>query len=122
MPFCSATWAIAVVCPESKAPTKSLGAVADQLLGAGARGIDVRFGIAVNDGEFRQAKRLEDRRRDIDAALAILADAGLVAGTRQNHANLQRAALGAHDIERRGSGNECGRSGAGGKGAARDAH
>ena len=56
---------------------QELRAVADELFGARARGIDVRFGVGVHDRELRQAERLEDRRRNIDAALTILADAGL---------------------------------------------
>ena len=39
--------------------------------------------------------------RDVDAALAVLADAGLKARARQDHADLQRAALGAQDCRAR---------------------
>ena len=89
---------------------QELRAVADQLFGARARGIDVRFGVAVHDRKIGQAHGLEDRRRDVDAALAILADAGLKARARQQHADLQRAALRAHDGRR-------GKSSGGGGGA-----
>ena len=51
-------------------------------------------------------------RRKLDAAEAVLADAGLRAGARQQHADLQRAALRAHD---RGRGEERGRGGGAGK-------
>ena len=74
---------------------QELRAFADQLLGAGARGVDVRFGVGVHDREVGQTQRLQDRRSDVDAALAILPDAGLQAGARQQHADFQRAALGA---------------------------
>ena len=40
--------------------------------------------------ERRQAEVLEDGRGDVDAALAVLADAGLEAGARQQHADLER--------------------------------
>ena len=92
---------------------QELRAVADHLFSARAGGIDIRFGVDVHDRELGQAERLEDRRRNIDAELTSLADAGLQAGTRQQHADLQRAALGAHDIERRDAGNKCGGAGAG---------
>ena len=69
---------------------QKLRAVADQLFGAGARGVDVRFGVGVHDRELGQAQRLQDRGRDVDAALAVLADAGLQARARQQHADLQR--------------------------------
>ena len=121
MPFCSATWAMAVVCPESKAPTRSW---APSLISFSARERAVstfELGVAVHDGEIGQAHRFEDPRRDIDAALAILADAGLQAGTRQQHADLERAALGAHDVERRDAGHQTGGPDAGGKSAACEA-
>ena len=47
--------------------------------------------------EVGQAEVLEDRRRDLDAALAVLADAGLRARARQQHADLEGAALRPHD-------------------------
>ena len=90
---------------------QELRSVADQLFGAGARGVDVRFGIGVHDREIGQAERLQDRGGDVDAALAILADTGLQAGARQQHADLQRAALGAH--HRRCGEHGGGRGGAG---------
>ena len=112
---------MAVVCPESKAPTRSW---APSLISFSARARAVstfELGVDADDSEFGHAQRFEDRRRDIDAELTILADAGLQAGTRQQHADLERAALGAHDIERRDAGNECGGTGAGGKSATCDA-
>ena len=69
--------------------------------------------------ELGQAKLLEDAGRDVDAALAVLADAGLDARTRQQHADLQGGALRAQD-RRRGDERGCG-GGAGGEAAARDA-
>ena len=96
---------------------QKLGAVADHLFRPGAGGIDIRFGVDADDSELGQAERFEDRRRHIDAALTVLADAGLEAGPRQQHADLQWAALGAHDVERRHAGNECGGTGARGKSA-----
>jgi hypothetical protein len=56
--------------------------------------------------KIRQTHRLEDRRRDVGAALAVLADAGLDTRARQQHADLQRSALSTEDGgrgERRGS-------------------
>ena len=53
---------------------------------------------------------------DIDAALAVLADAGLKAGPRQDHADFERAAGSAHDGGRRNGRGGCG--GAGEKAAA----
>ena len=112
MPFCSATCAIAVLCPESKAPTRSCAPSRDQLLGARTRHVDVGLGVGVHDLKLGQAQFLEDRRRDVDAALAVLADAGLRARTRQQDADLQRSALRAHDIERSGACDERGGAGA----------
>ena len=77
MPFCSATCAMAVLCAGIEGADQELRALADQLLGARARDIDVGFGVGVHDLQRRQAEVLEDARRDIDAALAVLADAGL---------------------------------------------
>ena len=59
---------------------QELRAVVDQLLGARARHLDVGLGVGVHDREIGQAEVLEDRRRDVDAALAVLPDAGLGAG------------------------------------------
>ena len=56
-----------------------LCAFADQLLGARAGDVDIGFGVGVDDLERRQAHVLEDAGGDIDAALAVLADAGLIA-------------------------------------------
>ena len=112
MPFCSATCAIASDWPESKAPTRQLRAVADHFRGARARRLDTRFGVAVHDRKVRQTHRFQDRRRNSDAALAILADASLKARPRQQHADLQRAVLRAHDCG--------GGDGGGGRGGNRD--
>ena len=71
MPFCSATWAIAVVWPESKAPIRSW---APSLISRSARARAVstfELGVAVHNREIRQTHRLQDRRRDVDAALAV---------------------------------------------------
>ena len=118
MPFCSATWAIAVDCPESKAPTRSCAPSADQLLGTRARHLDVGLGVGVHELQAGQTELLQDARRDVDAALAVLPDAGLGAGARQQYADLQGSALRSQDG---GRGNESGGGGrAGGKLAARD--
>ena len=85
---------------------QQLRALADQPLGARARDLDVGFGVAVHDGEVRQAQVLEDAGGDLDAALAVLADAGLHARARQQHADLQGRALRAADAERRGAGEQ----------------
>ena len=49
---------------------------------------------------------LENAGGDIDAALAVLADAGLEARARQQHADFERRALRAADVERRGAGDK----------------
>ena len=87
---------------------QKLSTVADHLLGAGAGDIDIRFGIAVDDREFGQAHGFEDRRRDVDAALAVLADTGLEARARQQDTDFQRTTRRAHD---RGRGERGGRRG-----------
>ena len=56
---------------------QQLRAVADQLLGAGAGHLDVGFGVGVHDLQRRQPEILEEPGGDVDAALAVLADAGL---------------------------------------------
>ena len=87
---------------------EQLRALADQPLGARARDLDVGLGVGVHDGEVGQAEVLEDAGGDVDAALAVLADAGLHAGARQQHADLQRRALRAADAERSGAGKQSG--------------
>ncbi len=79
MPFCSATWAIALLCRNRRRPS---GAARhrDQLLGARARDLDVGLGVGAHDFEFGQADALEDRVRQLDAAEAVLADPRLCAG------------------------------------------
>ena len=89
---------------------QKLRAVGDQLLGARARDLDVGLGVGVHDLQVGQAEVLEDRTGELDAAVAVLADAGLRAGARQQHADLERAALRAHD---RGRGERGGGGGAG---------
>ena len=69
---------------------QKLSAVADHLLGARAGDIDLGFGVAVHDLKLGQAELLEQPGGDIDAALAILADAGLIARARQQHADFKR--------------------------------
>ena len=100
---------------------QELGAVVDQLLGAGARDLHVGLGVGVHDRELGQAELLEDRRRDLDAALAVLADARLRARARQQDADLERAALRAQDVERRGAREQSGGADGGRDGAAGDA-
>ena len=79
MPLCSATWAIASGLAGIEGADQELRAVADHFRRPGARRLDARFGVAVHDRKLGQAQGFQDRRRDGDAALAILADAGLKA-------------------------------------------
>ena len=72
-------------------------ALANQLFGVLACDINTRLCIGVHDRYIGQPQRLENLGRDVNAALVILAIAGLEARTRQKHANLQRTALGSHD-------------------------
>ena len=60
MPFCSATWAMAVVWPELKAPIRSWAPSPISFLGARTGDIDIGLGIGVHDFQFRQAELLED--------------------------------------------------------------
>ncbi len=83
---------------------EELRALGDQALGARARDVDVRLGIAVHDVEAGQAELGQHLGRDLDAAMAILADARLHARARQEHAHAQPLRLRTHDAERR----ECG--------------
>jgi hypothetical protein len=62
-----------------------------------------------------QAEVLEDAGGDLDAALAVLADAGLHARAGQQHADLQAGALGAADTEGARPREHAGRADAGGK-------
>ena len=55
------------------------------------------LGVAVHNIELGQAERFKDRRGDIGATLAILADRGLEPGLGQQHADFERAPLGADD-------------------------
>ena len=87
MPLCSATCAIASDWPEFEGSDQELRAVADHLCRPGARRLDAQFGVAIHDRKLGQAHRFQDRRRNGDAALAILADAGLKARPRQQHAD-----------------------------------
>ena len=121
MPFCSATCAIAVLWPESKAPTSSC-APSPISFSARERATSTLVSVsAFMICELGQAEVLEDAGGDLDAALAILADAGLHARARQQHADLQLGALRAHDIERRGAGDEARGAEPGGEAAARQA-
>ncbi len=76
--------------PGVEGADQQLRALADQLLGARAGDLDVGFGVGVHDLERRQTEVLEEAGGDIDAALAILADTGLEAGARQQHADFER--------------------------------
>ena len=100
---------------------QKLGAFVDQLLGLRASDLNVGLGVAVHDLQRWQARILEQAGSDVDAALAILTDAGLEARTRQQHADLQRRALRAPDAERRGAGDDTGGTKTDREGAARDA-
>ena len=79
---------------------QQLRALADQPLGARAGHLDVGLRVGIHDGEIRQPQALEDARGDVDPALAVLADAGLHARARQQHADLQGGTLGAPDAGR----------------------
>ena len=97
MPFCSATCAIAVLCPESKAPISSC---APSAISFSARERATSTLVSVSAFMICRSGRpsvLQDRPGKLDAAEAVLADAGLRAGARQQHADLERAALRADD-------------------------
>ena len=97
MPFCSATCAIAVLWPESKAPTSSC---APSAISFSARARATSTLVSVSAFMICRSGRprsLRSRAGNLDAAVAVLADAGLRAGARQQHADLERAALRAHD-------------------------
>src|SRR4030095_17224155 len=79
---------------------QDLRTLADQFLGPRAGDIDVGFGIAIHDLEGRHAEILEDTGCNIDAALAVLADAGLETRAREQHADFQGSALRAHNVKR----------------------
>ncbi len=66
-----------------------VGAVADHLLGLGARDVGARFGVDVHQ-LHRHAHVGEDRHGEVAAALAGLADEGEEAGARQEDADLDR--------------------------------
>ena len=114
---------MAEAAPESNGPLEHVATVGDQALGAGARGIDV--GLEIDDDDLDRlgiADLLEQRRGDIGAALAGLADTGLHPGQRQDHADLQRSALRTSDVERCGTGEQSGGACTGGEAAAGNAH
>src|SRR5690606_13273069 len=64
--------------------------------------------VAVHDLEAREPELFQNARGDIDAAVAVLADAGLVARAGQQHADLERCALRTADAERCGAGKQAG--------------
>ena len=97
---------------------QTLGAFVDHLFGLGTGDLHVRFRVAAHDLKVRHADVLEDAAGDVDTALAILADAGKNARTRQQHADFQRGALTADDVERRGAGKNAGGTETSGEGAA----
>jgi hypothetical protein len=89
---------------------------------ARARGIHIGFEIDDDDlDRLGIADLLEQRRGDVGAALAGLADAGLDARERKDHADLQRSPLRAYDVERRGAGEHSDGAGASGEAAAGNA-
>jgi hypothetical protein len=100
---------------------QKLGTFVDQLFGLRAGDLDVRLGVGIHDLKAGLTDILENAGCDIDAALAILADEGLNARTRQQHTDFQRRALRPADVERRGTGNDACGAETGGEGAARDA-
>ncbi len=79
---------------------QQLRAVGDQLLGARAGHLDIGLGVGVHELKLAEPDVLEDRIGQLDAAETVLADAGLRARARQQHADFQRAALRAHDRRR----------------------
>jgi hypothetical protein len=107
--------------PGIESADQKLRTVPNQLFRPSTRGLDVRFGIGVRNREIGHTQRLQDRRRDVDAQLTTLTDAGLQTGARQLHADFERSTLSADDIERRDAGNERGSARAGGKVATGDA-
>ena len=76
---------------------QKLRAVCDQFLGARARNVDIGLCVGVHDLQFGQPNVLKDRTGQLDAAEAILPDAGLIARARQQHADFERSALRAQD-------------------------
>src|SRR6478672_10433463 len=105
-PFCSATCAMAEAAPESNGPLSMLQPSAIRR-SARARGIDI--GFEIDDDNLDRlgiADLLEQRRGDVGAALAGLADTGLHPRQRQDHADFQRPALRTPDVERCGAGEQ----------------
>ena len=98
---------------------EQLRALSDQPLGARPGDLHVGLGVGVHDGEVGQAQALENGGRDLDAALAVLADAGLHARARQQHADLQGSPLRAPDLEGRGGGEQARGANPCGEGASR---
>jgi hypothetical protein len=77
-----------------------LRTIADQFLRARAGDIYARLGIAIHDLKRRHAEIIEDPGSNIDAALAVLANAGLRARAWEKHTHFQGGTLGAQNIER----------------------
>jgi hypothetical protein len=100
MPRCSATCAMAPLRRNRTAPTSSCAPSLDQPLGARARDVDVGLGVGVHDVERRQPEIGEHLDAHLDATVAVLADAGLHARARQQHADAQSLRLRADDTER----------------------
>ena len=92
---------------------------------AKSQGVDVVVGVVETHGRKETEELLKDfeilprkpiiyhghtlTEFDIDAALAVLGDAGLEPGARQQHADFETGALRAHDVEGRGAGDKsCG--------------
>ena len=103
-------------------PAEHVATVCDQPFGARARGIDI--GFEIDDDNLDRlgiADLLEQRRGDIGAALAGLADTGLHPRQRQDHADFQRPALRTPDVERCGAGEQTGGACTGGEAAAGNA-
>ena len=99
---------------------QKLRTIADQFFGPRSRHLHVGFGIGVHDSELGKAELLEDRRRQLDAALTILPDARLGSRARQQNADLERSTLCTREVARRG-GEQSGGPGAYGKAAAGEA-
>ena len=121
MPFCSATWAIAVVWPESKAPTRSC---APSLISFSARARATSTLVSVSAFMIARSGRprsLKIAVRDLDAALAVLPMLACAPERGSSTPTFSGAALRADDVERRGAGEHSGGAGAGGEGAAGDA-
>ena len=70
-------------------PDQTMRALLNESLGTGARGINVGFCVGVHQFDFDTEQLSDDRRSEVGALLARLADQALHARLRQQHADLQ---------------------------------